>query len=105
MPHWYMAVGDAQAAVAIMARRAADLVRSVPDASAPALGMWDAGELAAHIDALTNQPITDRNVVILLVSQVNNFVPEDFLDCGMCAIEIQLWSIGTANVFLSGKMS
>ena len=62
------------------------------------------GELAAHIDALTNQPITDRNVVILFVSQVNNFVPEDFLDGGNCGLEIQLWSIGPAKVFRDGKM-
>jgi Protein of unknown function (DUF3048) N-terminal domain/Protein of unknown function (DUF3048) C-terminal domain len=62
------------------------------------------GELAAHIDALTNQPITDRNVVVLFVSQVNNFVPEDFLDGGNCGLEIQLWSIGPAKVFRDGKM-
>jgi hypothetical protein len=49
MPHWDISVGDAQAAVATMARRAAALVRSVPDPSAPALGSWDAGGLAAHI--------------------------------------------------------
>ena len=62
------------------------------------------GELAAHIDALTNQPITDRNVVVLFVSQVNNFVPEDFRDGGNCGLEIQLWSIGPAKVFRDGKM-
>jgi len=62
------------------------------------------GELAAHIDALTNQPITDRNVVVLFVSQVNNFVPEDFLDGGNCGLEIQLWSIGPAKVFRDGKL-
>jgi hypothetical protein len=62
------------------------------------------GELAAHIDALTNQPITERNVVVLFVSQVNNFVPEDFLDGGNCGLEIQLWSIGPAKVFRDGKM-
>jgi uncharacterized protein (TIGR03083 family) len=32
-----------------MAARAAALVRSVPDPTAPALGQWDAGQLAAHI--------------------------------------------------------
>ncbi|HEX3621207.1 MAG TPA: SCP2 sterol-binding domain-containing protein [Acidimicrobiales bacterium] len=50
MPHWDISLGnDPRAAVATMARRSADLVRSVADASAPTLGVWDAGQLAAHI--------------------------------------------------------
>ena len=62
------------------------------------------GELAAHIDALTNQPLTFRNVVVLFVSQVNNFVPEDFRDGGNCGLEIQLWTIGPAKLFRDGKL-
>ncbi len=62
------------------------------------------GELAAHIDALTKQPITARNVVVLFVSQVNNFVPEDFRDGGNCGLEIQLWTIGPAKVFRDGQL-
>jgi hypothetical protein len=62
------------------------------------------GEMAAHIDALTNQPITARNVVVLFVNQVNNFVPEDFLDGGDCGLEIQLWTIGPAKVFRDGQL-
>lgn len=62
------------------------------------------GALAAHIDALTKQPITARNVVVLFVSQVNNFVPEDFRDGGNCGLEIQLWTIGPAKVFRDGKL-
>ena len=62
------------------------------------------GELAAHIDALSKQPITARNVVVLFVSQVNNFVPEDFRDGGNCGLEIQLWTIGPAKVFRDGQL-
>ena len=62
------------------------------------------GELAAHIDALTQQPITARNVVVLFVNQVNNFVPEDFRDGGNCGIEFQLWTIGPAKVFRDGQL-
>jgi hypothetical protein len=62
------------------------------------------GELAAHIDALSKQPITVRNVVVLFVSQVNNFVPEDFRDGGNCGLEIQLWTIGPAKVFRDGNL-
>jgi hypothetical protein len=62
------------------------------------------GELVAHIDALTRQPITARNVVVLFVSQVNNFVPEDFRDGGNCGLEFQLWTIGPAKVFRDGKL-
>ena len=32
-----------------MAARVADLIRSVPDPRAPALGSWDAGQLSAHM--------------------------------------------------------
>ncbi len=62
------------------------------------------GALAAHIDALTQQPITARNVVVLFVNQVNNYVPEDFRDGGNCGLEIQLWTIGPAKVFRDGKL-
>ncbi|MDQ3895867.1 MAG: SCP2 sterol-binding domain-containing protein [Actinomycetota bacterium] len=41
--------GEVRAAVASMAGRVAALVRSVPDPAAPALGLWDAGQLSAHI--------------------------------------------------------
>ena len=60
--------------------------------------------MAAHIDALTNKPIVAANVVVLNVSHVNNFVPEDFRDGGNCGLEIQLWTSGPAKVFRDGMM-
>jgi hypothetical protein len=62
------------------------------------------GELAAHIDAVTNQPITARNVVVLFVNYQNNFVPEDFRDGGNCGLEVQMWTAGPARVFRDGQM-
>ncbi len=61
------------------------------------------GELAAHVDALTDLPITAENVVVLFVNHQNNFVPEDFRDGGNCGLEIQLWTIGPAKVFRDGQ--
>jgi hypothetical protein len=61
------------------------------------------GELAAHIDALSEAPITSRNVVVLFVNHQNNFVPEDFRDGGNCGLEIQLWTIGPAKIFRDGQ--
>jgi len=50
MPHWDVSIGtDPRLAVATMARRAADLIRAVPDRSVPTLGSWTAGQLAAHM--------------------------------------------------------
>jgi hypothetical protein len=49
MPPTSVGWAEAQAAVASMASRIAQLIRSVPDPAAPALGAWDAGGLAAHI--------------------------------------------------------
>jgi hypothetical protein len=62
------------------------------------------GEMAAHIDALTGQPITAVNVVVLFVNHQNNFVPEDFRDGGNCGMEIQLWTIGPAKIFRDGQL-
>lgn len=62
------------------------------------------GELMAHADALTNQPITASNVVVLFANHQNNFVPEDFRDGGNCGMEIQLWTIGPAKVFRDGQL-
>jgi hypothetical protein len=62
------------------------------------------GTLSAHIDALTKLPITDRNVVVLYVNQVNDYVPEDFIGVGDCGLEIQLWTIGPAKVFRDGQL-
>ncbi len=62
------------------------------------------GEMAVHLDALTEAPITTANVVVLYVNHQNNFVPEDFRDGGNCGLEIQLWSIGPAKVFRDGQM-
>jgi len=45
MTDWVVACS----AVETMAARIADLIRSVPDAESPALGVWRAGELAAHL--------------------------------------------------------
>lgn len=62
------------------------------------------GEMAAHVDALTNDPISAANVVVLFVNHQNNFVPEDFRDGGNCGLEIQLWTIGPAKIFRDGVM-
>jgi hypothetical protein len=62
------------------------------------------GGMAVHIDDVTKAPITARNVVVLYVSQVNNFVPEDFRDGGNCGLEIQLWTLGPAKVFRDGQL-
>jgi hypothetical protein len=77
----------------------------------PAAGMYtrwqekdSSGELATHIDALTNAPITAANVVVLFVNHQNNFVPEDFRDGGNCGMEIQLWTIGPAKIFRNGHL-
>ena len=40
---------DARGAVAKMAARVAALIRPVPDPTAPALGVWDAAQLSAHM--------------------------------------------------------
>ena len=40
---------EAQSAVASTASRISTLIRSIPDPDAPALGVWTAGQLAAHI--------------------------------------------------------
>jgi hypothetical protein len=45
MAHW----DDARTAVRTMSERIASLIRSIPDTGAPALGVWDAGQLAAHL--------------------------------------------------------
>lgn len=45
MPDWNEACG----AVGAMAGRVAALIRSIADPAAPALGVWDAGGLAAHM--------------------------------------------------------
>jgi len=62
------------------------------------------GELMAHLDALTNMPITAANVAVLFVNHQNNFVPEDFRDGGNCGMEIQLWTAGPAKVFRDGQL-
>jgi len=62
------------------------------------------GEMTAHVDALTNTPISAANVVVLFVNHQNNFVPEDFRDGGNCGLEIQLWTIGPAKIFRDGQM-
>lgn len=62
------------------------------------------GEMALHVDALTNQAITAANVVILQAYHLNNNVPEDFRDGGNCGQEIQLWTIGPAKIFRNGQL-
>ena len=49
MPPTSVGWAEALSAVASMASRTATLIRSVPDPDAPALGVWTAGQLAAHI--------------------------------------------------------
>jgi len=48
-----------------MARRISDLIRSIPDPGVPALGDWDAGQLAAH---LTHVFEVDRDLLSELPS-------------------------------------
>ena len=62
------------------------------------------GQIVAHFDALTNQPISAANVVLLNVNHQNNFVPEDFQQGGTCGLEIQLWLSGPAHLFRDGQM-
>ncbi len=62
------------------------------------------GQMMAHFDALTKQPITAANVVLLNVNHQNNFVPEDFQEGGTCGLEIQLWLSGPAHLFRDGQM-
>jgi hypothetical protein len=49
MPPTQVGWAETLAAVASMASRITRLVRSVPDVDAPALGVWTAGQVAAHI--------------------------------------------------------
>ena len=49
MPATSVGWAEARAAVATMAGRIASLIRSIPDPDAPALGVWTAGQLAAHL--------------------------------------------------------
>lgn len=49
MPPTPVGWADALSAVASMASRISSLIRSIPDPDAPALGVWTAGQLAAHI--------------------------------------------------------
>ena len=49
MPLTSVGWAEAQAAVASMASRVSSLIRSLPDVDAPSLGVWTAGQLAAHI--------------------------------------------------------
>ncbi|HEV2760514.1 MAG TPA: hypothetical protein VGV86_13195, partial [Acidimicrobiales bacterium] len=49
MPPTSVGWADSLTAVATMARRISGLIRSVGDVDAPALGVWTAGELAAHL--------------------------------------------------------
>ena len=74
-------------------------------------GRWDrwqdrdlGGEMIAHFDALTNQPLSAANVVILYVNHVNNYVPEDPVHLTLCGLEIQLWTTGPARVLRDGLM-
>jgi hypothetical protein len=60
--------------------------------------------MIAHVDGLTNLPITAANVVLLQVTHVNNYVPEDFRDGGNCGVEIQIWVNGPVYVFRDGKV-
>lgn len=49
MPPTPVAWAEALAAVGSMAGRISSLIRSIPDPDVPALGVWSAGQLAAHI--------------------------------------------------------
>ena len=100
--------GGAAAATVLVDFSPSAHVQWVYNAAANVYARWQdtdaSGVLSPHVDALTNTPITARNVVVLFVSQVNNFVPEDFLAGGDCGLEIQLWTIGPAKVFRDGRL-
>ncbi|CAA9271247.1 MAG: hypothetical protein AVDCRST_MAG10-3305 [uncultured Acidimicrobiales bacterium] len=49
MPPTSVGWADSRAAVASLARRISNLIRSVDDVDVPALGVWTAGQLAAHL--------------------------------------------------------
>lgn len=49
MPPTSVGWAESLAAVATMASRIPDLIRSIDDPTVPALGVWDAGQLAAHL--------------------------------------------------------
>jgi hypothetical protein len=49
MPPTPVGWAEALSAVASMASRISSLIRSIPDPNAPTLGVWTAGQLAAHI--------------------------------------------------------
>lgn len=61
-------------------------------------------EMAPHIDALTNQPISATNVALLFINHQNNYIPEDYRDGGNCGLEIQVWTLGPAKIFRDGLM-
>jgi len=62
-----------------------------------------AGTLAPHTDAVTNQPLTAANVVVLYANHVTSPDPEDFGNGGHCGYEIQLWNSGPARLFRDGQ--
>ncbi|HVL05248.1 MAG TPA: maleylpyruvate isomerase N-terminal domain-containing protein [Acidimicrobiales bacterium] len=49
MPPASVGWAEALGAVESMARRVSSLIRSIPDPATPALGVWTAGQLAAHL--------------------------------------------------------
>jgi len=78
------------------------------DAASGRYARWQekdsSGEMVQHADALNNTNISAANVVLLFVNHQNNFIPEDYRDGGNCGLEIQLWTLGPANLFRDGQM-
>lgn len=73
-------------------------------------GRWSdasAIEVTPHIDALTKQPITAANVIVLFANHVVDFsIPEDFDNGGYTghfSTEVQLWATGPAWLFRDGQ--
>lgn len=70
------------------------------DSSRQLYNRWADG--AKHLDALTGEQLTARNVVVLFVNHVETLIVEDSL--GARSIQIQLWGTGRALLFRDGQI-
>ncbi|MGQ9459013.1 MAG: DUF3048 domain-containing protein [Anaerolineae bacterium] len=56
-----------------------------------------------HVEALTGEPLTAANVVVLQANHVETDILEDQYDGGHYSIQIQLWGQGPGLVFRDGR--